>query len=237
MPFTLAHPFVVLPFYRCRFLHFPALVFGAMSPDFLYFLCGRPVAGGHDWAALWYLDVPLAALFYGVYRHTAAYALRLYLPACLNAAYPPPHRFARSWQNAAVFVLSAALGAATHILLDGFTHPQGWFVVRLDVLRMSVGMLPLFKWLQYGGGVFGLAAIAWFQMKMAQRCGRQNMASARQKRLFWTAAAAGVFLLLCVWQILLPVGRNAAAIWVIRLVDGFALVLLAAGCFCRIRIK
>lgn len=47
MPFTLAHPAAVLPFWRSR-LHFPALLLGSVAPDFGYFLAGRPVSGaGH----------------------------------------------------------------------------------------------------------------------------------------------------------------------------------------------
>lgn len=40
MPFTLAHPAIILPVSR-RYFHFPALVLGSMSPDFssLAFLC------------------------------------------------------------------------------------------------------------------------------------------------------------------------------------------------------
>lgn len=40
MPFTLAHPAVVLPL-RHRLLHQEALIIGSMSPDFLYFLYGQ----------------------------------------------------------------------------------------------------------------------------------------------------------------------------------------------------
>ena len=50
MPFTLAHPVAVLPFSRCRYCHFPALVIGSLSPDFVYFLHGRAVSGGHGLA-------------------------------------------------------------------------------------------------------------------------------------------------------------------------------------------
>ncbi|MFP5073747.1 DUF4184 family protein [Neisseria sp. WLZKY-1] len=50
MPFTLAHPIAILPFSRCRYCYFPALVIGSLSPDFVYFLHGRAVSGGHGLA-------------------------------------------------------------------------------------------------------------------------------------------------------------------------------------------
>ncbi|WP_255361307.1 MULTISPECIES: DUF4184 family protein [Eikenella] len=48
MPFTLAHPVAMLPFTRRR-VHFPAMVIDSLAPDFVYFLHGRAVPGGHSW--------------------------------------------------------------------------------------------------------------------------------------------------------------------------------------------
>ncbi|WP_245636533.1 DUF4184 family protein [Eikenella longinqua] len=62
MPFTLAHPVAVLPLARCRRCHFPALVIGSLSPDFVYFLHGRAVAGGHGLADMLWPNLALCAL-------------------------------------------------------------------------------------------------------------------------------------------------------------------------------
>ena len=59
MPFTLAHPIAVLPFSRCRYCHFPALVIGSLSPDFVYFLHGRAVSGGHGLADMLWSEPPV----------------------------------------------------------------------------------------------------------------------------------------------------------------------------------
>ena len=97
MPFTLSHPFIVLPLHRYRLLHFPALVIGAMSPDFPYYLHGRPYPGGHSWPSVLYYDVLLTALVYLLALALLSPCLRRYLPDCLNAAYPPPAHFSRRW--------------------------------------------------------------------------------------------------------------------------------------------
>ncbi|WP_255593050.1 DUF4184 family protein [Eikenella sp. Marseille-P7795] len=104
-------------------------------------------------------------------------ALRDFLPNCLNAEMRLPENerseFLRSknersefrpngqggWRfsfqpegaRPVAFVLSALFGMATHLLLDAFTHPTGWFVQHFTLLRQPVLALPLFKWLQYGG--------------------------------------------------------------------------------------
>ena len=229
MPFTLAHPAFILPLARCRFLHFPALVLGAMSPDFAYFLYGKPVNCGHGWKDIFWLDVPLTALFWLFYRRLLAEVLHENLPDCLNAAYPPTPRFKRSWQHVLCFTLSAALGAFSHIVLDAFTHGNGGFVLHFEVLRQPVGGLALFKWLQYGGGIGGLAALLWYQCRMARRFPAVSHKNGRQKWQFWLRIGASVCALLLAWQLIVPIAAKAAAIWVIRLVDACILALAFAG--------
>ena len=64
MPFTLAHPAVVLCLPEKPFLHRGALVLGAMSPDFIYFLQGRAANGfGHTLLGALCLNLPLGLIF------------------------------------------------------------------------------------------------------------------------------------------------------------------------------
>ncbi len=80
MPFTLAHPVAILPFSRCRYCHFPALVIGSLSPDFVYFLHGRAVSGGHGLADMLWPNLPLCFAVYWLYLALWRDTLSNFLP-------------------------------------------------------------------------------------------------------------------------------------------------------------
>ena len=239
MPFTLAHPVAVLPFARCRRIHFPAMVIGSLAPDFVYFLHGRAVPGGHSLANLLWPNLPLCFALYALYLALWHHTLRDFLPDCLNAAYRlPEHAIAaaphKRRQIAAVlfaFVFSALFGMITHLFLDAFTHPTGWFVQHFAPLQQPLLALPAYKWLQYGGGVFGLGGCLLFALHAARHRPHRSAKTARQKRLFW---ASCTLLTLCgwaLWQTAAPIPLAHAATQIIRLIDcavlGFSLLCAA----------
>ena len=57
-------------------------------------------------------------------------------------------------------VPSVAIGAFTHVISDSFTHDDRWGTRHVGALSAVLGTLPLYTWLQFGSGVFGLAAVA-----------------------------------------------------------------------------
>jgi hypothetical protein len=59
-------------------------------------------------------------------------------------------------------VLALVVGAATHVLWDEFTHAEGWGPAHVAVLRVEVGGLRGYDWAQYGSGVLGALALAWW---------------------------------------------------------------------------
>ncbi|MBH5328236.1 DUF4184 family protein [Eikenella sp. S3360] len=267
MPFTLAHPVAVLPFARCRRCHFPALVIGSLSPDFVYFLHGRAVAGGHGLADMLWPNLALCLAFYWLYLALWRSTLRDFLPNCLNAEMRLPENeqsefrqnerseflrsknehskfrlngqdgrrfgFKPTGARAVAFVLSALFGMATHLLLDAFTHPAGWFVQHLAPLRQPMCSLPLFKWLQYGGGLFGVAACLLFVCCAARRRPCVPAKSAAQKGGFWAACAGLSLLGFAAWQAVAPVPLTHAATQVIRLID---CAVLAFSALCLLRL-
>ena len=160
MPFTLAHPIAILPFSRCRYCYFPALVIGSLSPDFVYFLHGRAVSGGHGLADMLWPNLPLCFAVYWLYLALWRDTLSDFLPNCLNAApYRPSENvdFHKIKAVALAFIPSALFGMGTHLFLDAFTHPTGWFVQHFPVLQQTVLFLPIFQ----------MAAIR-------RRCNRRN---------------------------------------------------------------
>lgn len=138
MPFPLAHPAAVLPLRRyCpRWLNFPALVIGSLSPDLSY-LFGENIGGalGHRFVGSFEFCLPagvvLVVLFYAL-RSTAVRMLpgpyqRALLPLCQRPAGP-------IW----VILISLLIGAWTHLLWDSFTHKDGWAVQHLPLLQSVV---------------------------------------------------------------------------------------------------
>ena len=245
MPFTLAHPVAVLPFARCRRVHFPAMVIGSLAPDFVYFLHGRAVPGGHGLADLLWPNLPLCFALYALYLALWHHTLRDFLPDCLNAAYrlpestiaAAPHKCRQTAAVLLTFVFSSLFGMITHLFLDAFTHPTGWFVQHFAPLQQTVFTLPAYKWLQYGGGVFGLGGCLLFTLRSARRRPHRSAKTAWQKSRFWAACA---LLTLCgwaLWQTAAPIPLAHAATQTIRLIDcavlGFSLLCAARRFVCR----
>ncbi len=221
MPFTLSHPAAVLPVLRNRYFHAPALVLGSMSPDFLYFLGGKAAfGGGHTWAGMWLYNLPLCVLLYGAYRFVWRDVLRDCLPKCVSVspqAFRQPER--RLFGRVAIFFVSAWLGMLTHIVWDGWTHQDGWFVLRLPWLAETAAGLPWYKWLQYGGGVAGLLLCAGCVLYWARRFPYDSGVSAACKFKVW-----GAWLVLCatslmLWQYCDASAWRQAATWAVRAVD------------------
>lgn len=229
MPFTLAHPVAVLPLARCAYLHFPALVLGSLSPDFVYFLGGKAAFNiGHTWLGCLLVNLPLCFVFYAIYVWIWRDAFKHYLPNIINTT---PHQriFRQPSHFVLLFATSAIIGMMTHIILDNFTHETGYFVQKIPFLRAEVGIFPLFKWLQYTGGVLGLLACVGFLYLNAQKYPQKSPFSAPQKMAFWAMCAMSSLILLLIWQAIAPISWRNLATWTIRIVDcaAIAFTLLA----------
>jgi hypothetical protein len=139
MPFTLAHPAVVLPLRRyCpRLLNFPALVIGSITPDLGYFF-GRLNVNDYAHGLIgsvmfcFPLGLLLTALFYRLRTRVVGMLpgrqRERLLPLC--------RRPVGSWLG---IIVSLMIGVWTHLLLDSFTHKDGWGVEHLPVLQIAVG--------------------------------------------------------------------------------------------------
>jgi hypothetical protein len=85
--------------------------------------------------------------------------LRARLPARLGRLVPTGYTI---WPlpRLAIILVSIAIGAASHVFWDSFTHRGAFFAQTFDVLQAQLGPMALYEWLQYGSGVFGLAGLA-----------------------------------------------------------------------------
>ena len=169
MPFTFAHPAIVLPFGKIfkNGLSATGLVIGSMAPDFEYFGRMRIISAySHTWQGLVWFDVPLAFVLVILYEIFIKEKLISHLPGGLN------RRFYWARQHVTFYtvgyflaiLVSVALGAASHIVWDGFSHPNGMYVHQWPVLQRVFNIYGYhlfgFTILQHGSTLLGLLFIA-----------------------------------------------------------------------------
>jgi hypothetical protein len=161
----------VLPAARFPLLRDPlimsAFMIGAMSPDVPYFV---PIdiwwAWGHSWQGLLIMDVPVTLALVALFWLVLAAPLRALAPEPLRARLPRKvlagHR-STVLQTLALLIIGAAIGAATHIIWDGFTHEGRFGVMAVPALQHPdvLGPLAAYRVLQYASSAIGLALLAW----------------------------------------------------------------------------
>jgi len=166
VPFTLAHPAVVLPLHAKWRSGFLALVVGSFGPDIQYFLparIGDSLPNSHT---------PLLALLIGT---PMAFAVWIFLVVCrrivvaplwgkLRIAVENALRYAHSraaWLQAIPAIM---IGCEIHLVWDSFTHKNGWMALHVPVLLLDVSPLAgyplqLCKALQYLSSIAGMIVL------------------------------------------------------------------------------
>jgi hypothetical protein len=183
MPFPLAHPAAVLPLRRyCpRYLSFPALVIGSITPD-LGYLFGRLHADEFShrfFPGSFAFCLPVGLLLF-VGFHLLRFRLVSLLPTRhRQLLFPICERPPSSW---IVIVVSLLIGAWSHLLLDSLTHQDGWIVEHLPALHRSIhssdgGWLRGYDLLYACCTFFGSAWLIFFylqSLEAASPCLRAN---------------------------------------------------------------
>jgi hypothetical protein len=115
-----------------------------------------------------------------------------------------------SWLYAAAALL---LGAVTHLLWDTFTHENARGVRMFPLLtdygpEMAGHPLHLYRWLQYGSSILGLALVAmelvlWLRHAPAPAKSPPRRIG-RLERVVWLGAYALPSLLIMVWEFARP---------------------------------
>ncbi|GAA1613291.1 MULTISPECIES: DUF4184 family protein [Kribbella] len=165
MPFTLAHPAAVLPLVRRPFVA-SALVAGAVAPDLLYVgavyrIATQYINGNftltltHKFTSAFWLDPLLALLLLLVFNLVVKRPLIALAPPALAARLPAGRLHVPGVKVLLWTVVSAVVGALTHVVWDSFTHGDGYFVRRFPD---SVGDVN--RILQYVSTVGGCLILA-----------------------------------------------------------------------------
>jgi len=162
MPVTPAHSAAAWPLRKIApALPLSALVIGAMSPDYEYFLRLAPISRlGHRPAGLIFFCIPVSMLAWVVFRRLVRPVILDLLPPGLARMLGPA---SASWLLA---LAAVTLGALSHVAWDGFTHQNDWAVRLLPVLRTqplpALLPLPWYKLLQHASSAVGLLLLAWW---------------------------------------------------------------------------
>lgn len=169
MPFTFSHPSLVLPltFLPGRWYSLTGMVIGSMTPDFEYFIRMRVQSNySHSIAGLFWFDLPMGVALAFIFHNFARNSLILNLPKPLKArliqfnSFDWNTAFRKNWP---VVILSILIGASSHILWDGFTHENGYFVQHLSGLSELVTIagfsIPVWKLSQHLSSIFGAIVI------------------------------------------------------------------------------
>ncbi|KAB2328691.1 DUF4184 family protein [Cytobacillus depressus] len=238
MPLTLAHPAAVLPFSRnSKYVNFLAMVLGSMSPDFEYFLRGKPYGDiGHTFIGFVVFNLPIVVIAYLIYKTYIHRTLFSHLPSTLQDTYSQKTSSTKLLK-VFVFLYSALFGMLTHVVWDSFTHLEGFMVSNLSILTNTVHIfdlnIPIFKFLQHGGTIVGIIAIIGYMYirttKNRYNGGRRT--TPKQKLMYWGQIALLTTILFCLWYLIDKVSIESYGIIVVRIIDSALISLLIVSLY------
>ena len=191
MPFTPAHPAIILPFLRSRYFSATGLVVGSMSPDFEYFFkMGVNSEHSHSIAGLFYFDLPVTLFIAWVFHVVVKRNLINNMPVFFQKRFQDLLNMDFTTyvkRNLPVFLFSALLGAASHIFWDSFTHNGAYFVSTLPFYKgthVPYGGVnyPLWYALQHISTFVGLTIVAIYLLAMKPL---QMQVRSKPKLLYW----------------------------------------------------
>lgn len=195
MPFTFAHPLAVLPLLKKRYFSATGLIAGSIAPDFESFLRMQSSnEHSHTVTGLFYFDLPLSLIIALLFHLVLKETLIANSPAFLQQRFVElrQHDF---WnflkRNYWIFLYSALVGSATHLLWDSFTH-GGETLAKQIPLMMTVkvpfqgAQYPLWYTLQNISSILGLSIILIYVFRLKP----QRVQVSNPSGFFWLILAA-----------------------------------------------
>jgi hypothetical protein len=164
MPFTLAHPAILLPFFKNKKLSATALIIGSMSPDFEYFFRMKMQSEiSHTFLGIFLIDFPLGFIvifaFHEIIKRPFIENAPLFIQKRLGVL--KNSNWINYFKNNFLIVVgSFFLGAVSHIFWDSMTHWDGYLVQRIPVFNLEIYLIPLYKIAQHLSSIIGLICIS-----------------------------------------------------------------------------
>ncbi len=231
MPFTFAHPAIVLPLkVIVKRLSLTGLICGSVVPDFEYFLrLNVHSQYSHTLAGLWWFDLPLGIILTFLWHNVARDGFFINSPpflkkrvdrfVCFNwTRYFSDHR--------AMVLLSILLGAGSHLLWDSFTHATGYVADRSVFLQRNITYalhIPVYKMLQHGSSLIGTLVLFFSIRKLAE--------SIPLHQVQWNYRSFFIASAVCTAGILFLISNRPIQIgqWVIIVVDALLCATIFSG--------
>jgi hypothetical protein len=179
MPFTAAHPAIILPFAGIKKIPLSALVIGSLTPDFEYFikmkLTGRY---SHTLEGMFLMDLPIAFMLWLIFHQIIKKPLIKNLPHYFKERLLPLRKFdfiAHMKANLLYIIIGFLIGIFSHIAWDSFTHAKEVFVLQWNWLSRPLlsdyPNFPAFRMLQHLSTLIGSIIIVWYFHRMpVQQC-------------------------------------------------------------------
>jgi hypothetical protein len=170
MPFTFAHPAIVLPLINKRKKIFSSsgLIIGSIIPDFESFIrFDEHKQYSHTWLGIFWFDLPLAIIFAFIFHNIVRDPLIKNLPYSIGSkfySYIDLNWNAFFRKHFIMVIYSMLIGITSHLLWDSFTHLNLADPNAIDS-QIYLGHTRLYILLQYSNSVLGLIVIAWYIIK------------------------------------------------------------------------
>ncbi len=136
MPFTLAHPAVIVPLYQTfkKRVSLTGLIIGSIVPDVEYCvnIVTRSVIS-HTLEGIFIFDLPMGIFLTLSYHAFIKQTLIFQLPGFIKrvfALYSYSNWFSYFIKHPLTYFISLFIGIVLHLAWDSFTHPNGYFVIR-----------------------------------------------------------------------------------------------------------
>lgn len=234
MPFTPAHPAIILPLLRVRRLSATGLIVGTVTPDFEYFFkLSVNSRVSHTWWGVLYFDIPVVLLLSIVFHVIVKQQFITNLPAFLQKRFHDTLMFdfiGYLKTNFLFFLISAAIGSASHIFWDSFTHENGFFVNAIPFYKDVVvpydgARYPLFYALQHFSTAIGLLLVSMYIMlKKPQSLVQTTSMSV----LYWPFIVFMAMLVVAIRFMIHSADYNIGNL-VVSCISGICLAMIMAG--------
>ncbi len=221
MPFTFAHPAILLPLLRKKrqFVSITGLVIGSITPDFESFInFGGDKIYSHRWSALLWFDMPLGVLLAFAFHVIVRDTFIRHLPDTLYARSVQFLGF--DWikyffRHMSAVLISLFVGILSHFLWDAFTHLNLRYP---DAITSTVQFSGhrLYIILQYFSSVLGLflVGMAIFQLPKTGTARRQKV----EYRYWWYVLISAFLLSAVTLCVSLSFKRYIDAVYLIKVV-------------------
>jgi hypothetical protein len=235
MPFTAAHPAIVLPLIKSRYFSATGLIIGSLSPDFEYFFkMSVNSIHSHTKAGLFYFDLPvtflLALLFHQIIKRNFFNNLPVFFQKRFQEtlSFNFINYLSHHWW---IFVISALVGAGSHIFWDSFTHNNRFFARQFSEIYKAVSVpfnganYPLFYVLQQISTTIGLVIVIAYILAKKPRA-VQTLTS--PKIIYWISVVSIATVILRVRFFLSPSEYNLGNV-VVTSITGLIIAVVCCG--------